>query len=76
MAGHASCTSSHPVNPDADNSLPPHPPDGRLYLPLEPLDQLAVGGDEGLLGFNFSYNGLLSLKGRERYLDSTKVGSA
>ncbi len=43
-------------------SLAP-PPDGRCDLPLEPLDQLPVGCDEGLLGFDLGDDGKVYSRG-------------
>ena len=46
-------------------AYPPHPPDSCPNLFLETLDQLAVGGNEGLLGLNLDCHGLLRSEGNE-----------
>ena len=42
--------------------LPPNPPDNRLNLLLEAVDQFAVGLDQSLLGFDFGDDGLLGFE--------------
>ena len=49
MESHVSCSSIRPVNLDADDLLASDPANGCCDLPLEPLDQLTVGSDEGPL---------------------------
>ena len=45
--------------------LAPHTSEGGLDLLLETLDQLAVGGDQRLLGFDLCDNGSLRVEGWE-----------
>ena len=41
----------------------PYPPDGGPHPCFHPLDQLAVGGYQPLLGFNLGNDGLLDREG-------------
>ena len=53
--------------------VPPHPPNRRPNLPLHPLHQFPVSGDERLLGFDFGDDFLLLGERWERDLNCLYV---